>query len=161
MSSACPQCGAAVPPGTSRCPRCGAHIEGPTKAVDQLFDDLDDLSRTADAVSVEEERVVEAAIGELEKVQRDIGRVEPRHADLRDFVKRVEASGPNATHSRMGHPPPRNRIASPIVALGVILAAGGLFLVPSALPAGLVVMFAGFALLGMGSVLYGSRRVPQ
>lgn len=161
MADPCPRCGVPSPREVAECPNCGAHLERP-KAVDQLLEDLDDLTRTADKAFVEEQvRVVDEALGELEAARNGISDVAPRHADLREFVKRMEASGASVGPVGIGRLPPRNRYASPIVALGVLLAAAGVFLVRSALEEGVLALLAGLALIGIGSVLYGSRAAPQ
>jgi hypothetical protein len=162
MAEPCPRCHAAAPPGASECPNCGASFPRPPKPVDQLLEALDDLSRTVDAAFAEEEvRVVDEALGELEAAQNGLADVAPRHADLRAFVKRLEISGTALTHGRIGALPPRNPYASPLVVLGVLLAATGLFLVPSSPQGGFSAIVTGLALTVVGSVFYGSRPAPQ
>ncbi len=162
MAELCSRCRAAVPPGSSQCPNCGTSLPRSPKPVDQLLEALDDLSRTADAAFAEEEvRVVDEALGELEAAQNGLPNVPPRHADLRSFVKRLEISGPAQTHGRLGAFPPRNPYASPLVVLGVLLAATGLFLVPSSPQGGFSAIVTGLALTVVGSVFYSSRPAPQ
>ena len=161
MAPVCPLCSVAVSPADSVCPNCGAKLSAPPKALNQLLDDLEDVSRTADAAVVEEDRVVNAAIQDLESAHRDDAAVEPRHTDPSAFAKRVATLGKTDLDSRMGHYPPRHSLAPPMVAIGAILAAGGLSLMPSAPPVGTVVMLAGVALMGVGAFLHGLRLVAQ
>jgi uncharacterized Zn finger protein (UPF0148 family) len=177
MEETCPLCGTTLPPGASICPSCGAKLDRPAaRPVDQLLQGLDDLTKTADAalseelarreqVAVRQAQAVERALGELEAVEAELSAADARRveeqADLTDFVKRVEASVAAKARSGPAAPPPRNRLSGPLATVGGLIAAGGLFLVPAELYVGLITLFAGLALLGMGGVLYGTRPARQ
>jgi len=169
MADSCPLCGAALRRGAFVCPDCGARIELEAGPVDQLLVGLDDLSRTADAElarSAEDQvRAANEALGELEEVQEGLagtdGRAAGDGADLAGFVRRVQASDMTRDLAGLASPPPRNGWASPIVAVGALLAAMGVFLLASEPYVGAIALLAGAATMGMGSVLYRFRPVAQ
>jgi uncharacterized Zn finger protein (UPF0148 family) len=163
MAESCPLCGTPLLPEFSECPHCGARVErtvaGP---VDQLLVGLDDLSRTADAELARAAKgapsATSVAIRELEDFSEGSARAADERADLTGFVERVRASSAGRD---LGPVPPRNRVASPVVAAGGVIVALGVFWLPSNPWYGMIAFLGGAATMGMGSVLYRSRPVPQ
>src|SRR5437867_7851965 len=94
MVGTCGVCGAPLLADASRCEKCGTPVETAGRSTARLLDGLDELSRSADhAVATGRAKSENEILGELEALHRDLAKGELRHADLRDFVNRVESSG--------------------------------------------------------------------
>jgi len=169
MADSCPLCGTALPPRASACPNCGASVERAAGPVDQLLVGLDDLTRTVDAerarAADDPVRAADEALVELEAVQEGLAGTNVRRsgesADLAGFVRRVSAAGEMRDFAGLASLPPRSPWASPIVAVGALLAATGVFLLASEPYVGALALLGGAATMGIGSVLYRSRPAAQ
>ena len=127
------------------------------------MEDLEELGTTVEEQAIVAEleaveRVADEAIGELAAVEDAVARTEERlreeerDADLTAFVERVEASVA-AKAKPIAPPPTPSRAAAPTLAVGGLLSATGLFVLPAALLAGAFTLLAGIAVSAVGALL--------
>lgn len=167
MADTCPVCRAAVPPRAATCPSCGARLVHE----DALVQDLEDLKAHADAALADElaslSKAAEAEVGAVDRTLAELSAVEStldlvrerlrwEAADLTSFVRRVEARVPSRLRGPTA-PPPRSPAAAPVLAIGCLALATGVFLLPLSGPFGTLVVLGGLALLAIGAALYRTR----
>jgi hypothetical protein len=153
---------------------CGASLAPPVEVLVEALEEMgsaveeqgvrEDLAAVERAADAETE-AADRAVGELAAVEEAVARAErrleeEREADLSGFVERVEASAASRGRS-LGAPPRPSRAGGPAIAVGALLAATGLFLLPAALLAGSFAILAGLVVAAVGALLAYGRPARQ